>query len=182
MDGTQKNKIINAIMERKLVNQTFMSVCKLLDLSDTKQFANVCINRILRDNLLDDQFIHVLYNHLEDDILVDFEGIKKIEYILKGYMPTDMVDELEEWVYLQDGLVEAMNEQVEFLRNADKKVLKNLLFKKAVEEDICDLIRAELKARRQINKLLQSLRKGLYRIKLHFLSGSIIFGLKFPAN
>ena len=127
MEQIKRDKIVNAIKKRESIRQTFMSIRKLLALNNMEQYANICVNRMVRDNVCDSEFQHVIYNYLEDDFLVDLEGVEKVEYILKGYISSDMMSELKNWVRLQDSLIEAMNDYVELLRNTDEKVLKNLL-------------------------------------------------------
>lgn len=183
MDKERKQQVLNAIKKRESVNKIFLSVRKMLCLNNMEDYANVCISRVLHDEQCDDEFSFVIYDFLNDDIIVDSIGIGRIAYILQGFMDKEKIDEFEEWLSLQNSLVEAQNDQIELLRNASNEVIKKTLsiYKCANDEeysDLCELCRAELKSRKPINMFVQQVRKKIHRFVLCAEHWNVIFTIK----
>ena len=157
MDNGRLETTIQAIMNRQEVPQKRISVKNILSINGMSEYEYICCNRI-SEHLDDKHVILDIFNNC--DIQLDYIGMGKCEYILKGYIPVDILETYEEYVMLENEIIENQNIQIRALRRCTNKELKNVIKEpeRYFEDNntinmFCRLVSAELKARRLHNRI-----------------------------
>lgn len=157
MDSESKELLLKAIKGGSRVQDPLMSVEKLLAYVGAEKYALACCNRIRLAGLVDEA--HIMHmNPSEKNLHMDFEGIKKCQEILNGYMEPEMYQQISEYLESSDNVTRSLNNILYFLRNLSKKDLLKM-YREASEtealKDKCyhpDIILEELKSRRLFRK------------------------------
>lgn len=164
---------VKAIMNRRTVPKQYLSVYKMLDIHGMSQYKQVCCSRIA--NRIDDD--HVLFDFINGcDILLDYLGIIKCEDVLVGYIPVETLEDYQNYMELENEIIQQQNTQIELLQKCPAAELRNIRKnpKKYFGNDetykkFFTLVNAECKARKKHIRLyydaVKRIESALFRLK-----------------
>ncbi len=157
MDLENKELLLEAIKKGNRIQDPLMSVEKLLAYVGAEKYAPACCNRIRFSKLVDENHI-IQINPSEKNLHMDFEGFKKCQEILNGYMEPEMYQQISEYFESTDNMTRSLNNILFHLRNSSKEDLRKI-YQEASETESLNgkcyppvIISEELKSRRLFRK------------------------------
>lgn len=157
MDSENKKLLMKAIKEGSRVQDTLMSVEKILAYVGAEKYAPACCNRIRFAGLVDEA--HIMHTNPSDKNLhIDIIGFQKCREILNGYIEPKKSQSMYEYLESCDNVTRSLNNILFYLRNSSKKDLRKMYHEASETEALkgnCyspDIILEELKSRRLFHK------------------------------
>lgn len=174
----EKDEILIAIKNRTTIPRKSLSITKCLEACGMMQYRDVCLNRV--SEFLDCE--HITVDYFDGlDIRCDEVGYKKIEHILKGYIPCERLDNTMEYVRCWNDLVVSQNDTIRFIRSCSTKNIKSFIknyhsFCDASENfyQMIPRLKAELKARSIPGRIIAKSKELFGKISFVFTHADIL--------
>ena len=169
------DKIIQYIMERKVLEAPKFNLKKILEYCDMAIYEEICINHVIDEVGIDN--VDIIFDFLNGEVCLTYKGMERCRAVLSSYCNSGQMEKIQEYAMLEEEYVINTNNLLWQLRHKSMDDLKELLSVEenveytVVQQKVCDWVKAEIKSRSVWKRLRLFLQKQYIhwatRVKYH---------------